>query len=191
MPNSKPALDVWDSCCIIGILNAEQDKLPALLSQKRFFESGGAMLGIPIAALPEIVTLSDGTPAEEKVRAFMDNPYVVSLQSNLDVSFKSANLRYRFDSTRMPELKAKAIAAGVPPDRANRLTVKDSEILATAMVYKADRLTTYDPFLIFLGKEYLTQETGLIIAPPDSPFLPFPDENNTFLLETKRKIDLP
>ena len=190
MPNSKLALDVWDSCCIIGILNAEKDKLPALLSQTRLFESGGAMLGIPIAALPEIVTLSDGTPAEQKVRAFMDNPYVVPLQSTLDVSYKSVNLRYRFDSARMPELKTKAIAAGVPPDRANKLTVKDSEILATALVYNADRLTTYDPFLIFLGKEYLTPETGLIISSPDSPFLPFPEENNSFLLETKRKINL-
>jgi hypothetical protein len=74
MPSSKPTLDVWDSCCIIGILNGERDKLPALLSQTRFFESGGAHLGIPIAAISEIVTLSDGSPAEEKVRAFIDNP---------------------------------------------------------------------------------------------------------------------
>ena len=85
-------------------------------------------------------------------------------------------MRYRFDSKRMLELKAKAIAAGVPPEQANKLGVKDSEILATALVYKADRLTTYDPFLIFLGKEYITPETGLIIGPPDSSLLPFPAE---------------
>jgi hypothetical protein len=166
MLTGKPALDVWDSCCIIGILNAEKDKLPALLSQTRLFEGGQALLGIPIGAVPEVVTLSDGTPAEQKIRTFMDNAYVVPLLPNLDVSFKSTSLRYRFDSKRMPELKTKAIAAGVPPDRANKLGVKDSEILATALVCKADRLTTYDPFLIFIGKEYIAPETGLIIGPP-------------------------
>ena len=30
---SKIDLDVWDSCCIIGVLNNEQDKVPALLAQ--------------------------------------------------------------------------------------------------------------------------------------------------------------
>jgi hypothetical protein len=59
---------------------------------------------------------------------------------------------------------------------ANRLKSRDSEILATALVYKAQRLTTYDPFLCFLGKEYITPETGLVIGPPDSSLLPFDQE---------------
>ncbi len=176
MPSSKPQLDVWDSCCLIGILNAEADKLPALLAQTRLFESGGALLGIPIASISEVVTLSDGHPAEEKLKAFMDNPYVIPLESNLEVLYKSNSLRYKFDSKRMPELREQAIAAGVPPDKASRLTIKDAEILATALVYKADRLTTYDPFLLFLGKKYITPETGLIVSEPISPYLPFPDQ---------------
>jgi hypothetical protein len=122
------------------------------------------------------VTLSDGTSAEEKVRAFLLNPYVLPLHSNLEVSFKSKSLRMRFDSKRMPELYEKAVAAGVPKDPAKKLGVKDSEILATALFYQANRLTTYDPFLLFLGHEYIEKETGLIIDLPTSPFLPFPDE---------------
>lgn len=47
---------------------------------------------------------------------------------------------------------------------------------ATAIVHKAKRLTTYDPFLCFLGKEYIEPETGLVISPPDSSFLPFDQE---------------
>jgi hypothetical protein len=82
----------------------------------------------------------------------------------------------RFDSKRMPELYDKAVAAGVPKDQAKKLRVKDSEILATALFYQADRLTTYDPFLIFLGREYIEKETGLVIDLPISPFLPFPDD---------------
>ena len=74
----------------------------------------------------------------------------------------------------MPDLKEKAIAAGVPKDRAQRLTPKDSEILAAALEYKAARLTTYDPFMLFIGKEYIRPETGLIIDLPDSSWLPFP-----------------
>jgi hypothetical protein len=175
MQSSKPALDVWDSCCLIGILNGEEDKVPALLAQTRFFETGAAILGLPIAALDEVVTLSDGTPAENTVKGFLQNPYVLLLHSNLEVSFKSKSLRYRFDSKRMPELHEKAVAAGVPKDNAKKLGMKDSEILAIALFYKADRLSSYDPFLIFLGREYIQKETGLVIDQPMSPFLPFPD----------------
>jgi hypothetical protein len=32
---SKPELDVWDSCCLIAVLNNEQDKVPALLAAWR------------------------------------------------------------------------------------------------------------------------------------------------------------
>lgn len=176
MPSSKPELDVWDSCCLIGILNSEADKLPALLAQTRVFETGATLLGVPIASMSEIVTLNDGSPAEEKLKAFMDNPYVLPLQTNLEVTYTANSLRYKFDTKRMPALKDQAIAAGVPQDKASKLTIKDAEILATALVYKADRLTTYDPFLLFLGEHYITPETGLIISEPISPFLPFPDQ---------------
>jgi hypothetical protein len=176
MQSSKPSLDVWDSCCLIGILNDEKDKLPALLAQTRFFETGAAMLGLPIAVLDEVVTLTDGSSAEEKVRAFLMNPYVLPLNPNLEVSFKSKSLRMRFDSKRVPEVYDKAVAAGVPKDQAKKLGGKDSEILATALLYQANRLTTYDPFLLFLGREYIEKETGLVIDQPTSTFLPFPDE---------------
>ena len=172
----KPDLDVWDSCLIIGILNKESDKLPALLSQTQYFESGKAILGIPSAAVTEIVTLSDGSAAGPKVKEFLDNSYVELLQPNVEVSMKSSELQFRFDSRRMPELKTKAIAAGVPPDQANRLKSRDSEILATALVYKAQRLTTYDPFLRFLGEAYIKSETGLVIGLPDSSWLDFDKE---------------
>jgi hypothetical protein len=172
MPSKPPALDVWDSCCLIGILNDEKDKLPALLAQTQKFEAGEATLGIPSAVVSEIVSLSDGTSAEEKVKAFLDNPYVILLQPTRDVSIRSGALQYRFDSKRLPELKMKAIADGVPKDKANRLGSRDSEVLATALEFKAQRLTTYDPFLCFLGKEYLKKETGLTIDFPDTSWLP-------------------
>jgi len=75
----------------------------------------------------------------------------------------------------MPDLKTKAIAAGVPKNNAVRLGSRDSEILATALELKARRLTTYDPFLLFLGKEYIKPETGLTVDLPDSSWLDFPN----------------
>ena len=174
---AKPDLEVWDSCCLIGVLNKEPDKLPTLLAQTQYFETGKAILGIPTTAVTEVVTLSDGTPAGPKLKEFLDNHYVELLQPTLEVSLMSSNLQYRFNSKRMPELKAKAIAAGVPSDQANRLKSRDSEILATALVYKAKRLTTNDPILIFLGKEYIEPETGLVIGPPDSSWLNFDQES--------------
>src|SRR2546423_12998069 len=91
----KPDLDVWDSCLIIDILNKESDKLPALLSQTQYFESGRAILGIPSAAVTEIVTLSDGSAASPKVKEFLDNSYVELLQPNVEVSMKSSELQFR------------------------------------------------------------------------------------------------
>jgi hypothetical protein len=58
-------------------------------------------------------------------------------------------------------------------DNANKLKRADADVLATALVYKAARLTTYDPFLRFIGEEYITPETGLVIDLPDSSLLPF------------------
>jgi hypothetical protein len=178
MPNSKPALDVWDSCCIIGILNAEADKLPALLAQTQFFETGKALLGIPSSAVAEIYTLSDGTSAAAKIEEFLNNSYVQFLQSTREVVTLTSKLQFRFNSNQIADLRDKAIAAGVPNKQASKLKSRDSEILAAALVYKADRLTTYDPFLIFLGREYIQPETGLVISEPSSPMLPFPPQNN-------------
>jgi hypothetical protein len=178
MPSSKPALDVWDTSCLLGVLNNEKDKLPALLSQTQNFQDGVAVLGIPIVVISETVTLSDGTSAEEPMNKFLDNPYVVPLQATQEVAVMSSRLQFRFDGKRMPELRAKAIAARVPKDNSNKLKRADADVLATALVYKATRLTTYDPFLRFIGKEYITPETGLVIDLPDTSLLPFgPPEN--------------
>ena len=183
MPSSKPALDVWDSCCLLGVLNGETDKLPALLSQTQKFEDGIAILGIPSVVVSETVTLSDGTSAEEKMSKFLDNSYVVPLQATREVATLSSRLQYRFDTKRLPDLRAKAIAAGVPKDNANKLKRADADVLATALVYKAARLTTYDPFLLFIGKEYITPATALVIDLPDTSLLPFdypqPSQENT------------
>jgi hypothetical protein len=175
MSSSKPQLDVWDTCCILGILNNEADKVPALLAQTRFFESGGALLGIPSCAVSEIVTLADGTSASSPLEEFLNNPYVQLLQPTREVSILSGRLQFRFNPKQISDLREKAIAAGVPKDNANKLTSRDSEILATALVFKAERLSTYDPFLLFLGREYLQKETGLLICQPASTLLPFPE----------------
>jgi predicted nucleic acid-binding protein len=179
MPN-RPELDVWDTCCLIGVLNGEKDKVPALLAQIPRYESGEAILGIPHGVISEVVTLADGSSAAEALKRFIANPYIETLTPTVEVSILSGQLQHRFNSQRMPELKTKAIAAGCPKQQANRLRVKDAEILATAMHYKAARLTTYDPLLRFLGREYITPETGLVIDPPQTSFLPleFPDGSN-------------
>ena len=171
MPN-KPDLDVWDTCCLIGVLNAEQDKVPALLAQIPRYESGEAILGIPNGVISEVVSLADGSSAAGPLKQFIASPYIETLTPTVEVSILSGQLQHRFNAQRMPELKTKAIAAGCSKEQAIRLRAKDAEILATALHYKAARLTTYDPFLRFLGQEYITPETGLLIDPPQTSFLP-------------------
>jgi predicted nucleic acid-binding protein len=171
MPN-KPELDVWDSCCLIGVLNGEKDKVPALLAQMPKYESGDAVLGVPNGVISEVVTLADGSSAAEPLKRFLANSYIQTLTPTVEVSILSGQLQHRFNSKRMPDLKTKAIAAGCSKDQAVRLRSKDADILATAMHYKAARLTTYDPFLRFLGQEFITKETGLVIDIPQTSFLP-------------------
>jgi predicted nucleic acid-binding protein len=171
MPN-KPELDVWDSCCLIAVLNSEQDKVPALLAQIQRYESGEAVLGVPNAAISEVVRLADGSPASDPLRRFLANPYIELLTPTVEVGLLSGQLQYRFDSRNSSELKEKAVAAGCSNDQALRLRSRDAEILATALHYKANRLTTYDPFLRFLGLEYITRESGLVIDVPQTSFLP-------------------
>jgi hypothetical protein len=180
MPN-RPALDVWDSCCLIGILNEEKDKLPALLSQTQKFEDGSAILGIPSVVVSETVMLSDGTSAEEKVNKFLDSHYVELLQATREVATTSSRLQFRFGSKQMPKLREQAIEAGTPKDNA-KLTRADSDVLATALVYKAARLTTYDPFLRYIGDQFLSKETDLIVGLPDTSWLPldYPRRKITF-----------
>ena len=173
---SKPELDVWDSCCLIGVLNDERDKVPALLAQMPKFESGESVLGIPQVVISEVVTLADGSPAELPLKKFLANTYVEILTPTVEVGILSGRLQYRFDSRRMPELKNKAVAAGCPANQTIRLRTKD--VFATALHYKANRLTTYDPFLRFLGQEYIAAEMGLIIDVPRTSFLPFPSKGD-------------
>jgi hypothetical protein len=172
MLNKSPALDVWDTCCILGLLNEEKDKVPALLAQGKRFEESEAVLGICNAAVTEVVMLSDGSPALPKLSKFLDNSYIVNLSPIMEVSLLSTKLQYRFDTRNLPAMREKAMAAGCSAQQAQRLRSRDSEILATAIIYKAERLTTYDPFLRFLGAEYLQKETGLIIDMPQTSFLP-------------------
>jgi predicted nucleic acid-binding protein len=169
---SKPELDVWDSCCLIAVLNNEQDKVPALLAQMQKYESGEAVLGVPNGVISEIVRLADGSSASDPLRHFLANPYIQVLTPTVEVGLLSGQLQYRFDSRKIPEMKGKAIAAGCSNDQALRLRSRDAEILATALHYKANRLTTYDPFLRFLGQEYITKERGLVVDVPQTSFLP-------------------
>jgi predicted nucleic acid-binding protein len=169
---NKPDLDVWDSCCIFGVLNNEKDKVASLLAQMPRFESGESILGIPSAAISEIVRLADGSPAQEPLKQFLASSYIQTLIPTPEVAILSGQLQYRFDYRQIPELKTKAMSFGCGADQALRLRSKDADILATAIYYKASRLTTYDPFLRFLGQEYLTNECGLIVDVPSTSYLP-------------------
>ncbi len=178
---TKPELDVWDSSCLLGVLHNEQDKIPALLAQMPRYESGEAVLGVPNGVISEVVTLADGSSAAEPLKRFLANSYIQTLTPTVEVSLLSGQLQHRFDSRRMLDLKEKAVAAGCSNEQALRLRSKDADILATALHYKAARLTTYDPFLRFLGQEYITKETGMVIDLPQTSFLPleFPMQNES------------
>jgi predicted nucleic acid-binding protein len=175
---SKPDLDVWDSCCLIGVLNGEKDKVPALLAQMSRYESGEAVLGVPNGVISEVVTLADGSSAAEPVKRFLANSYIQTLTPTVEVSILSGQLQHRFNSQRMPDLKERALAAGCPKDQAIRLRSRDADVLATALHYKATRLITYDPFLRFLGREFIEKEARLVVDIPQTSYLPldFPSQ---------------
>jgi predicted nucleic acid-binding protein len=170
MPNKPPALIAWDTCCILGLFNKESDKLAGLTYELRECDEGRAFLGIASATLSEVTRLADGSAAYPHLETFLQFPFVQQLNSTGEVGLLASKLGHRFDLRSQPELLAKATASGCPRDQ-NRLKPKDAEILATAIVYKATQLTTYDPLLLFLGAEFIRSEFGLIIDKPASGLL--------------------
>ena len=172
MPSRPPSLIAWDSCCIFGLFNKEADKINGLIYELRECDEGRATLGIATASLGEITRLADGSPALETLEQFLELPFVQLLNGNKEVGLLASRLGHRFDLRKKPELLVKALAFGCPKDQ-NRLRAKDAEILATAIVYNADRLTTYDPFLRFLGTEFIRAEYGTTVDTPLSSLLPF------------------
>jgi hypothetical protein len=170
MANRPPILIAWDSCCILGLFNREQDKLPGLTYELRECEEGRAALGIATASLGEITKLADGSPALLTLEQFLQLSFVQPLNGNKEVGLLASRLGHRFDLRADPELLAKAHEFGCPPDQ-KRLKAKDAEILATAIVYKAARLTTYDPLLRFLGAEFIRAEFGMLVDKPSSSLL--------------------
>ena len=170
MPNKPPALIAWDSCCILGLFNKEQDKIAGLVYELRECEEGRAVLGVATASLGEVTSLADGTPALETLEQFLQLPFVQLLTGTKEVGLLANRLGHRFDLRTQPELLEKARAFGCPRDQ-KRLKSKDAEILATAIVYKAAQLTTYDPFLRFLGAEFISKEFVIAVDIPSSSLL--------------------
>ncbi len=169
MPSRSPLI-VWDSCSVIGYFNKEEDKITGLRYEINECAFGRSVLGIATASLGEIVYLADGSAAFPALEDFLDLPFLQQLNNNQQVGLLSSRLGHRFDFRQHPEILAKAEAFGCPKDQ-KRLKSKDAEILATAMVYEASRLTTYDPLLRFIGSEFLRPDTGLVVDYPSSSLL--------------------
>jgi predicted nucleic acid-binding protein len=172
MPSRPPSLIVWDSCCLIGLFNREADKFAGLTYELRECDEKRAILGIATATLGEVTQLADGSPALATLERFIELPFVQLLNGNKDVGLLANRLGSRFDLRNRPEILSKALTFGCPKDQ-KRLRAKDAEILATAIEYKASRLTTYDPFLRFLGAEFIHAEHGTIVDYPSSSLLSF------------------
>lgn len=170
MPSNPPALIVWDSCCLIGLFGREPDKISGLTYELRECDEGRCILGIASASLAEVASLPDGSPAHNTLENFLEAPFIQVLSSNRDVGLLASKLGNRFDLRAQPELLLKAIDFGCPKDQ-KRLKSKDAEILATAIIYKAVRLTTYDPLLRFLGAEFIQKEYGVVVDSPPSALL--------------------
>ena len=172
MPSKPPLLIDWDSCCLLGLFNQEPDKLAGLTYELRECEEGRATLGIATATLGEVTRLADGSPALETLESFLELPFVQLLNNNKEVGLLANQLGQRLDLRSQPALLSEALAYGCPSDQ-KRLKSKDAEILATAIIYKAARLTTYDPFLRFIGAKFIQPEFGMIVDKPSSSLLFF------------------
>jgi len=172
MPSNSPSLIVWDSCCVLGYFNRETDKLAGLQYEINECSCQRGILGIATATLGEIVYLADNSPAYPVLEKFLKLPFIQQLNNNQEVGLLSSRLGHRFDLRDKPDSLSEAKLFGCPVDQ-KRLKSKDAEILATSIVYKASRLTTYDPFIRFIGQKYIRNEYGVVVDTPSSALLPF------------------
>jgi predicted nucleic acid-binding protein len=147
---------LWDSCIFIAWFNGEADKPLAEIERiLRSVTDGKANLLVSAICLAEVLDLAGESDAGTQFRGFIKRPNVIL-----------ANVDHRVGAL-AGDIRVAARAASVAGLLSQSVKIPDALIAATAIIYKADELHTFDPVL--LEASTLPALGGLnIIRPQDS-----------------------
>jgi predicted nucleic acid-binding protein len=146
----------WDSCTFLAWFNDEEDKPLAVIDYLlRQIADGKASLLISAISCVEVLDQAGTSDAGTKFKQFAIRPNVIRASADWRIAEKAAEIRQKVTA----EVAAGRMARGVK--------APDALIVATAVVYRATELHTFDPVLLGLDGSPLVD--FLTIAQPRSP----------------------
>lgn len=156
MSGTKPVVIAWDSCVFLGWFNAEEDKpLLAMEAILKAVADGDVTLLVSAICGAEVLNEAGKSDARSEFLGFLKRDNVVPANVDMRIADKAAQFRER---TR------EALAQG---HLSKGIRAPDALIAATAVIYRASALHTFDPQLLALsGTEYVDR---LVICSPSMP----------------------
>jgi len=137
----------WDSCCFLGLLNNEQDKVHLCQGAIQKAEGGELVIITSAISFIEVIRMK-GKPklkkaVETTIQKFFSNSFIYIHNVDREVGIKARNLMWKHQS----------------------LQPKDSIHLATALLHNVPTLHTFDDDLLNLKDK--TVEQKIKICRPD------------------------
>lgn len=140
--SKKPVLIAWDSCVWLAWFSAERDKpLESIRDALRESEDGKSTLLMSAVCLAEVIDLVKSPDSGTKIRAYAKRKNVFP-----------ANLDFRI-SQKASEIRKWTIEANERGEQLKKVKTPDALIAATAIIYKATVLHTFDDGLLQLSEK--------------------------------------
>jgi predicted nucleic acid-binding protein len=153
--NPKKPLLCWDSCVFLAWFQKEQDKpLAAIEEMLREISKDKVSLLVSAISFAEVLDRAGGSDAGTQFRQFVKRENIVVADADTRVASLAAQIRI----AGLEALAQGKISQGVK--------IPDALIAATAVIYHADRLYTFDPVLLEISGWPVVR--GLAILPPSA-----------------------
>ncbi len=148
----------WDSCCFLGLLNNEQDKVSLCQGTIKKAEEGDLIIVTSAMTFIEVIRMK-GKPklkknVETTIQKFFSNSFIYIRNVDREVGIRARNLMWKHQA----------------------LQPKDSIHLATALLHNIPTLHTFDDYLLNLKDKAIKQK--IKICKPDIEYqMDFDDLN--------------
>jgi predicted nucleic acid-binding protein len=152
--STKPPLLCWDSCIFLAWFKKEEDKpLAAIEACLNSIAANKTNLLISAVSFAEVLDKAGKSDAGTQFVAFAKRQNIIIANVDVRVALQAGTIREYGHQ----ELDQGRISHGV--------SIPDAMIVATAMLYRADELQTFDPILLQVGQWPILH--GLKIIRPD------------------------
>jgi predicted nucleic acid-binding protein len=146
---SKPIRYSWDTSVFIAWMAEEQDKpLADIQVVVEEINTGKAVLIVPVTVYTEILRTKYTQEQLDKFDGFLKRSNVIKVDTTFPIAQKASRIRAMAEAEN------------------RRIKTPDATIIATAILYKAEVLHSFDPHQLNLDQSNIVD--GLRISPPIS-----------------------